>query len=69
MTASTNGAAPRRWVGVGHGDGADAARAGREAATAALEGRDPSLVIVFSSSTQDLATVGAAVRDVAGPVA
>jgi hypothetical protein len=67
MTSSTTGAVARRWVGVGHAAGPDATRAGREAATGALEGREPSLVIVFSSTTQDLGTVGTAVRHVAGP--
>jgi hypothetical protein len=62
MTSSTNGAVPSRWVGVGHATAPDATRAGRAAATTALAGREPSLVIVFSSTTQDLGTVGAAVR-------
>ena len=67
MTSSTNGAAPSRWVGVGHATAPDGTLAGHEAATSALAGREPSLVIVFSSTTQDLGTVGAAVRRVAGP--
>jgi hypothetical protein len=67
MTSRANDAGARRWVGVGHATSPDAADAGREAVTSALDGRAASLVIVFSSTAQDLATVGAAARAVAGP--
>lgn len=42
-----------RWIGVGRSSDPDPARAGREAFEAALQGEDPKLLIVFSSSSYD----------------
>ena len=55
-----------RWVGVGH-DVQAGPGAGVRAAAAALQGREPSVVVVFCSPAHDLGGVGAAVRAVAGP--
>jgi hypothetical protein len=62
MTCSANGAAPGRWIGVGHGAGADAdaARAGREAATAAVDDRAPTLVIVERAGGEELRAMSGA---------
>lgn len=54
-----------RWVGVGHDAGVGSV-AGQRAAVLALDGRQPSLVVVFCSPLFDLGAVGAAVRGVAG---
>ncbi|TQS44410.1 FIST signal transduction protein [Cryptosporangium phraense] len=43
-----------RWFGVGSSDAADGASAGREAAAAALQGREPALVIVLCQVRDDL---------------
>jgi hypothetical protein len=54
-----------RWVGVGHGVGSAVgaeAGLGARALTDAVEGRDPSLVIVFASSEVDVVAVVAEIR-------
>jgi|SRR5215475_3416627 len=56
----------QRWFGVGHSALANPGAAGTEAATAALAGRSPSLIIVLSSITYDLPRLLAAIRKVAG---
>jgi hypothetical protein len=43
-----------RWIGVGSSDEEDAAQAGRASATAALQGDDPRLLVVFCSDSYDL---------------
>jgi hypothetical protein len=43
-----------RWVGVGQSDAEDGFAAGSEAASRALQGKDPKLVIVFCSQSYDL---------------
>jgi hypothetical protein len=58
-----------RWIGVGRSSDPDPARAGHEAAQAALEGEDPKLLIVFCSSSYDtpalVEAIGSAAPDVA----
>ncbi|MGA2926779.1 MAG: FIST N-terminal domain-containing protein, partial [Solirubrobacteraceae bacterium] len=54
------------WIGVGRSEDSDDHAAGRDAAVAALEGRDPSLVVIFSSPERDLGAVGAGARAVVG---
>jgi hypothetical protein len=51
-----------RWVGIGRATTADSARAGREAALAALEGREAKLAIVFASEAHDLEQLVRAIR-------
>ncbi|WP_426507864.1 diguanylate cyclase domain-containing protein [Dactylosporangium sp. McL0621] len=51
-----------RWFGAGHSTAADSARAGGEAAAAALAGRTPAAVFVFTSGGHDAGVVLAAVR-------
>jgi hypothetical protein len=55
-----------RWVGVGSSPQAAARPAGREAATQAMTGGDPRLVLVFATNRYDLAELLAGVRDVVG---
>jgi hypothetical protein len=43
-----------RWIGVGHSDDPDPIAAGRTAAQGAIQGADPKLLIVFSSTSYDL---------------
>jgi hypothetical protein len=47
-------ASPRNWVGGGRSSATDAADAGEEAATGALTGPNPQLLIVFCSRSYDL---------------
>src|SRR5687767_4958052 len=65
MLASDLKDAGHRWVGVGHGSGPDAARAGASATRVAVNDRDARLLIVFCADTYDLPTLLRAVRDVA----
>ena len=59
--------AEHRWLAVGQSGDAEARRAGREAAAAALGGRaDPKLVIVFCCETYDLAELVEGIRAEAG---
>jgi hypothetical protein len=60
---------PHRWFGSGHSTAADSAKAGAEAATAAIGGRTPAVVFVFASHRHDLPALLMAVRDEAGPQA
>ncbi len=53
-----------RWVGVGRSGEPDAAAAGRAAASAALTGPDPRLLVVLCSTAYDLSALLRAVRDV-----
>ncbi|MEU4562751.1 FIST N-terminal domain-containing protein [Actinoplanes sp. NPDC023936] len=57
---------PSRWMGVGHSASADAATAGRTAAAQAVAGRDPGLLIVFSSTGYDFEHLLDGVRGEAG---
>jgi hypothetical protein len=58
---------PHRWFGVGQSSAADSAKAGAEAAEAAIGGRTPKAVFVFCSVSHDLPALLAAVRAEAGP--
>ena len=58
---------PHRWFGVGQSSAADSPKAGAEAAAAAIGGRTPKAVFVFSSVAHDLLALLAAVRAEAGP--
>jgi hypothetical protein len=53
---------------VGRSDVADARSAGEQAASAALSGADPKLLIVFCSDSYDLEQLLAGIRDTAGDV-
>jgi hypothetical protein len=55
-----------RWFGAGHSTAADSAKAGAEATAAAIAGRTPAAVFVFTSGGHDLAAIRAAVRVEAG---
>lgn len=55
-----------RWVGVGTSRDPDAARAGAEAARAAIAGRDPRVLLAFASDDLDLEAFAAALVEVAG---
>jgi hypothetical protein len=57
---------PQRWMGIGHSDDADAATAGAVASAHAVSGRDPALLIVFTSIGYDLPRMLDAVRGQAG---
>jgi hypothetical protein len=57
---------PARWMGVGYSDDADATTAGSRAAAQAVSGRDPALLIVFTSVGYDLPRMLDAVRGHAG---
>ena len=57
-----------RWVGVGTSTDADSARAGVDAANAALQGDDAKLLIVFASDTYDLKALLAGVDETSGGV-
>ena len=57
---------PHRWFGAGHSTAPDLAKAGAEAAASAVEGRSPSLVIVFCSTRTDLPAMLLAVRHEVG---
>ncbi|MFI5932419.1 FIST signal transduction protein [Actinoplanes sp. NPDC051494] len=56
-----------RWFGVGHSTASDSAKAGAEAASAALSGRTAKVVLVFPSPHHDLPALLDAVRAEAGP--
>jgi len=58
-------AAGSRWIGVGASSAKESRRAGVEAATLALRGADPRLIVVFASPTHDLDAMLAGVRGVA----
>jgi hypothetical protein len=55
-----------RWMGVGRSSASDSTTAGREAAVAALCGREAKLLIVFGSVSRDLQAVVTAVNEVSG---
>src|SRR5918995_4635136 len=55
-----------RWLGVGHSSDDSPERAGRAAATAALGGRTPALVIVICSDRYNLRKLLAGVRSQTG---
>ena len=67
MDAYPNPAADR-WLAVGQSGDADARRAGLAAATQALAGPDPKLLIVFCCESYDLAELVEGVREEAGDV-
>jgi hypothetical protein len=56
-----------RWFGAGHSTAADSAKAGGEAAAAAIAGRGAAAVFVFCSGGHDLTALLSAVRAEAGP--
>jgi hypothetical protein len=59
--------AARRWAAVGHSIDPDASAAGREAASAALAGDDPKLLVVFCSDSYELPELlSAIVREAPG---
>ena len=58
---------PHRWFGVGQSSAPDSAKAGTEAAMAAIGERTPKAVFVFCSVAHDLPALLAAVRAEAGP--
>ncbi|XVV12456.1 FIST signal transduction protein [Actinoplanes sp. CA-131856] len=60
---------PHRWFGVGQSGAPDSAKAGAEAAHAAVGGRTAKAVFVFASASHDLPALLAAVRAEAGPAA
>jgi hypothetical protein len=63
---STTDAPPEqrtRWLGVGRSDHLDARSAGLQAASCALRGDDPKLVVVFCSDAYDLPELLAGVRE------
>jgi hypothetical protein len=51
----------RRWAAVGHSVAGDASAAGATAASAALAGADPKLLVVFASDSYDLPQLLAAI--------
>lgn len=57
---------PQRWFGVGQSTAADPARAGADAAQAALLGRTPELLIVFASLPYSVPAMADAVHAAAG---
>lgn len=57
-----------QWTATGFSTQPDARRAGSEAATGALAGADPKLLVVYSSDAYDLAALLAGVAEVAGDV-
>jgi hypothetical protein len=57
-----------RWIGVGTSTASESYRAGSEAASMAIRGSDPRLLIVFASPAQDLAAMIKGVRSVAPAV-
>jgi EAL domain-containing protein (putative c-di-GMP-specific phosphodiesterase class I) len=61
-----NGSSAHTWVGVGRSSSTIAAQAGREAATAAIAGRDPKLLIVFCSHAYELQKLLDAISEVSG---
>jgi hypothetical protein len=61
-----NGQPTATWVGVGHSNSEIAAQAGSEAAKAAIEGRDPKLLIVFCSHSYDLQELLDAINERSG---
>jgi hypothetical protein len=67
VDANRNPAA-NRWLAVGRSGLADARQAGRTAATDALCGHDPKLVVVFCTESYDLAELLAGIREAAGDV-
>jgi hypothetical protein len=62
----SDGAAPRRWFGVGSGASVPAREAGARATRMALRGPDPALLVVFCSALLDPVEVLAGVHEVAG---
>ena len=60
---------PHRWFGVGQSSAPDSAKAGAEAAAAAVGGRTAKAVFVFCSVAHDLPALLAAVRAEAGDAA
>ncbi|MBJ7608699.1 MAG: FIST C-terminal domain-containing protein [Candidatus Dormibacteraeota bacterium] len=55
-----------RWFGVGRSAETDSARAGKQAASGALRGEDPRLVMVFASATHDLGALLSSIREQTG---
>ena len=60
--------ADTRWVAVGSSTDTDSRAAGRAAATAALDGPDPRLLVVFCSIAHDLKALLAGIHDVSPDV-
>jgi hypothetical protein len=59
---------PVRWAGAGHSSDADAPRAARAAVAAALDGREPALLVLFAGARHDAGALAAAARAEAGEV-
>jgi hypothetical protein len=57
-----------RWIGVGASTATDSRQAGLDAATGALRGADPRLLVIFASSAHDLPAMLAGVRSLAPEV-
>src|SRR5919108_1387227 len=64
-SAGTSLAHARRWFGAGRSTDSDAARAGAEAAAAAVTHPDGKLLIVFASESYDLRLLLEGIRDAA----
>ncbi|HWW10605.1 MAG TPA: FIST N-terminal domain-containing protein [Candidatus Acidoferrales bacterium] len=62
---ATSTATASRWIGVGASSAKDSHKAGIEAATAALRGADPRLLVAFVSPAHDLQALLAGIRGVA----
>ncbi|HYH28084.1 MAG TPA: FIST N-terminal domain-containing protein, partial [Actinomycetota bacterium] len=54
-----------RWMGVGHSNDPDARGAGAAAASAAMRGEDPRLLVVFCSDAYDLEALSTGIRSAA----
>lgn len=67
MPSHVPGRAPR-WLSVGHSTEQDSARAGAEAAAAAITGDDAKLLVVFCSETYDQPALLAAINEVSGGI-
>jgi hypothetical protein len=57
-----------RWVGVGRSNLEDAYAAGKEAASIAISGEQPKLLVVFSSDAYDLSSLLRGINDESGHV-
>lgn len=60
--------AANRWLGVGRSDYPDAHAAGGSAATEAIQGSDPKLLVVFCSDSYDLEELLAGINQASGGV-
>src|ERR1700692_193453 len=65
VVEAAESSAANRWIGVGSSTETASRQAGIEAATAALRGPDPKLLVVFVSPVHDLQALLAGIRSVA----